>query len=121
MVAPAERRNPAGWFRSLADSGARRGDGIHRGARWWAWIACRLRGGRGRHKEGRGRRRNATAGRVDRSFRSQWGRRGGTGRRADICNGGGGRREAQRDLLPLSGAGTLTDRLLGRVATACGT
>ena len=36
-------------------------------------------------------------------------------------NGGGGRREAQRDLLPLSGASTLTDRLLGRVATACGT
>ena len=102
-------RRPLCGFRSLADGGARRGDGVHRGPRWRAWTACRLRGGRGRYQAGRDHGRNAAAGRVDRSFRTQCGRRGGTGRRADLRDGGAGGRGAQRDLLPLSGAGTLKD------------
>ena len=57
---------------------------------------------------------NAAAGRVDRSFRTQCGRCGGTGRRADLRGGGARERGAQRDLLPLFRAGTLRDGMLGR-------
>ena len=107
--APAPGGGRYAGFRSLADGGAGRGDGVHRGPRWRAWTACRLRGDRGRYQAGRDHGRNAAAGRADRSFRTQCGRRGRTGRRADLRDGGAGGRGAQRDLLPLSGAGTLSD------------
>ena len=45
----------------------------------------------------------------DRSLRTQCGRRGGTGRRADFRDDGAGGRGAQRDLLPLSGGGAVRD------------
>ena len=61
-------------------------------------------GARGRYKPGRDHGRNAAAGRGDRSFRAQCGRRGRTGRRADLRDGGAGGGGAQRDLLPLSGS-----------------
>ena len=58
---------------------------------------------------GRDHGRDAAGGWAAWPLRSQYGRRGRTGRRADLCDDGAGGGRAQRDLLPLSGGGTLRD------------
>ncbi len=95
--APAPGGGRYAGFGPWPTVGPRRGDGVHRGARWRARTACRLRRGRGRYQAGRDHGRDAAAGRDDRPFRAQRGRRGGTGRRADLRDGGaGGRASATR-------------------------
>ena len=72
----------------------------------------------GRYQAGRTNGRDAAAGRYNRAFRTQCGRCGGTGRDADLRDGGSGGRGTQRDLLPLSGSSALKKRIFGPRSTS---
>ena len=99
--------------------GARRRDGVRRGARRRTWAARRLRRGSGTTCS-----RVATMGETlpeggaDRSLRAQCRRRGGSGWRADVRDGGEAEGERECDLVPLSGVAAMTVPHVGALGTA---